>query len=144
MEKYKFEIFNRNKKYISTVGGLMGVSDIEREKAGILQVSAMMEDNPCIVKTDSTGFIYKEMELLSRWKDWTVDRATTLLGMKEEDIDFGETVEDALAKITEILNTPEPAVVSSHERQVAATEFNNLLQMQLNNLLQKLLQKEGN
>lgn len=129
MEKYKFEIFNRNKKYISTVGTLKDVSDIEREKAGILQVSAMMEDNPCIVKTDSTGFIFKEMELLSRWKDWAVDRATTLLGMKEEDIDFGETVEDALAKITEIHNTPESQGVSELTRIAAALEFNNILNM---------------
>lgn len=129
MEKYKFEIFNRNKKYVSTVGNLMDMSDIEREKAGILKVSAMMENNPCIVQTDSSGFVFQAMELLSRWKIWTVERATTVLGMKEEDIDFGETVEDALAKITEIHNMPEPKVVSELTRIAAALEFNNILNM---------------
>lgn len=129
MEKYKFEIFNRNKKYVSTVGNLMDMSDIEREKAGILKVSAMMENNPCIVQTDSSGFVFQAMELLSRWKIWTVERATTVLGTKEEDIDFGETVEDALAKITEIHNMPEPKVVSELTRIAAALEFNNILNM---------------
>ncbi len=129
MGKYKFEIFNRNKKYVSTVGNLMDMSDIEREKAGILKVSAMMENNPCIVQTDSSGFVFQAMELLSRWKIWTVERATTVLGMKEEDIDFGETVEDALAKITEIHNMPEPKVVSELTRIAAALEFNNILNM---------------
>ena len=107
----------------------MDMSDIGREKAGILKVSAMMENNPCIVQTDSSGFVFQAMELLSRWKIWTVERATTVLGMKEEDIDFGETVEDALAKITEIHNMPEPKVVSELTRIAAALEFNNILNM---------------
>ena len=49
--------------------------------------------------------------------------------MTEEDIDFGETVEDALAKLEEIRNKPQPKGVSPEERIAAALEFNNILNM---------------
>lgn len=129
MIKYRFEILDKSKEYIEPGGQLKNMSRFLSLYDGTLLVSQKVENNPCVVQTDSTGFIFQAMELLSRWKEMAVDRATTVLGMKEEDIDFGETVEDALAKITEIHNAPEKQGVSELTRIAAALEFNNILNM---------------
>ena len=130
MIKYRFEILDKSKEYIEPGGRLKNMSRFLSLYDGTLLVSQKVENNPCVVRTDSTGYVFDTMELLSRWKEMAVTRATISLGMKEEDVDFGETVEDALAKLTEIYNTPEKQGVSEIERLAAEIAFNSLAIMQ--------------
>ena len=110
----KYELFDENKTYIDAMGRVKNAADIRRDHDGLFKVS--QENDPCVVELDASGHRFDSIALLSQFKARAIEFAGTLFGMTEEDIDFGETVEDALAKLEEIRNKPQPKGVSPEER----------------------------